>query len=124
MLALHRAILYLERLRRLGFRQTDGLPFVPRPRDLEVLSDDVRARVRRLRDASEHLDADIIEGRLPHDAEVGIHLSWDAGQLAGISIRYNELVDWIGQLHHFALLLSRVQIVVTNPDTQDTSTNS
>jgi hypothetical protein len=117
--SLHRAILYLERLRRLGFRQADGSPFVPRPRDLEVLSDNVRARVRQLRDASEHLDADIIDGRIPPNAEVAIHLGWNQAQLAGMSVQYTEIAKWIRQLHHFAVLLSRVQIVVTNPDVRD-----
>jgi hypothetical protein len=34
--SLHRAILYLERLRRLGYRRADGASFIPRPRARSV----------------------------------------------------------------------------------------
>lgn len=113
--SLHRAILYLERLRRLGIRQTDGSPFVPRPRELEVLRDDVKARVRDLRDACEHIDKDIIDGKISADADVAIHLGWEGVALAETRITYVQLAGWIEQIHHFALLLSRVQIVVGEP---------
>ena len=110
--SLHRAILYLERLRRKGFRQLDGTPFIPRPRDLEVIRQDVQKQVRVLRDACEHLDDDIINGTFPLNAEVAIHLGWEQAQLGEARIRYDELSAWITQLHHFAVLLSRVEIVI------------
>lgn len=122
--SLHRAILYLDRLRRLGFRRPDGTAFVPRPHDLEVLTDAVRSQVRRFRDASEHLDDDIIDGRIPEEADVAIHLGWHYAKLADIEIRYQELSKWILQLHHFAVLLSKVELVVTNPVTRKSSTLS
>jgi hypothetical protein len=75
--------------------------------------------VRRLRDSCEHLDADIIDGRIPLNAEVAIHMSWNQAQLAGISVRYTEITRWIRQLHRFAVLLSRVQIIVTKSDSYD-----
>lgn len=110
--SLHRAICYLERLRRLGFRQADGSSFIPKPREIEVLRDEVKDRVRNLRDACEHLDKDIIEGRLHVDGDIAIHLGWEGADLSGINILYSELGRWIEQIHHFALLLSQVQIVV------------
>jgi hypothetical protein len=110
--SLHRAILYLIRLRRLGFRQADGKPFVPRPRDLEILSKSVRSRVQQIRDASEHLDKDIINGQIPEDAEVAIHLGWQSVKLGDTEIRYEEISGWLGQLHHFAVLLSKIELVV------------
>lgn len=113
--SLHRAILYLDRLRRLGFQRTDGTPFVPRQRDLEVLNESTRARVRQIRDACEHLDKDIITGRIPEDAEVAIHLGWQCANLASLEICYEEISTWIGQLHHFAVLLSKVEIIVSSP---------
>ncbi len=113
--SLHRAIMYLEQLRRFGFRQTDGSPFVPKPRELEVLREDVKARVRDLRDSAEHLDKDIIEGKISIDADVAIHLGWEGVHLAGTRITYVELARWIQQLHSFALLLSLVQIIVGEP---------
>jgi len=113
--SLHRAILYLERLRRQGFLQADGSPFVPRPRDLEVLRDDVKARVRDLRDACEHLDKDIVDGKVSADADVAVHVGREGVDLAGTKITYAEMSRWIEQIHHFALLLSCVQIVVGEP---------
>lgn len=113
--SLHRAILYLEQLRRQGFLQADGSPFVPKPRDLEALRDDVKARVRDLRDACEHLDKDIIGGKIPADSDVAVHVGWEGVDLAGTKITYVEMSRWIEQIHHFALLLSRVQILVGEP---------
>ena len=110
--ATHRAITYLDRLRNMGFRQADGSAFIPRPRDLEVLRDDVKTKVRELRDFAEHLDQDIVGGRLPAEAEVGIHLGWEKASLNGAEIVYADFTRWLTQLHHFAGLLSRVNITV------------
>jgi len=117
--ALHRAIIFLDRLRRLGIRRADGTPFVPRPRDLEVLNEGVRSRVRDIRDACEHLDEDIINGRIPEDAEVAIHLGWECAKLADKEICYHEISKWIIQLHQFAVPLSRVELVVSSPATDN-----
>ena len=111
-LSLHRAIAYLERFRQMGFRQSNGAPFVPRPRDLKVLSEGVKTKIRNFRDSVEHLDKDIIVGLIPHEAEIGVHLGWEKASLNGNEITYAEFVRWIGQLHHFAELLSRVQITI------------
>jgi hypothetical protein len=111
----HRAISYLDQLRRLGFRKPDGTPFVPRPRDLEVLGAPVRTQIRRVRDAIEHLDEDIIRGAIPEDDDVGIRLSFEAATLAGFQILYVDLAKWIKALHRFALPLSRVQLQVRPP---------
>lgn len=108
----HRAVSYLERLRSMGFRQPDGQPFIPRPRDLEILRNDVKTKIRIFRDLAEHLDQDIIEGRLAPDAEVGIHLGWEKASLNGAEIEYTDLVRWLTQLHQFAGILSRVNITV------------
>lgn len=110
--SLHRAIEYLDRLRRRGFRQADGSPFIPRPRDLEVLreGEGVRSAIRDLRDRAEHLDDDIVSGRLPPGADVAIHLGWDRASIGGVELAYVDVVRCVEQLHHFAALLSRVQI--------------
>lgn len=113
--SLHRAILYLDKLRRFGFYGADGSPFVPKTRELAVLRDDAKARVRKLRDACEHLDKDIIGGKIFPNSDVAIHLGWEAVDLCGITISYVDLAKWMKQLHHFALLLSRVQITVGKP---------
>ncbi|MBP1149847.1 hypothetical protein JOD69_001684 [Methylocaldum sp. RMAD-M] len=110
--SLHRAIEYLERLRGFGYRREDGQPLVPKPRDLEVLRKHVRAKVRGMRDAAEHLDCDILDGRYPMNAQVGIHLGWDTATLGSHSISYVEVTRWLTQLHEYAGLLSRVHVVV------------
>lgn len=108
----HRAIAYLERLRALNLRQADGAPFIPRPRDLEVLRSDVKSKVRVFRDFAEHLEDDIICDRLPADEEVGIHLGWEKASLNQAEIVYIDLTRWLTQLHLFAGLLSRVNISI------------
>ena len=110
--SLHRAIQYLERLRRLGYKRGDGTPFIPRPRELEVLRDSVKVQVRDMRDAVEHLDSDILKERLPESAKVGIHLGWDKASLGSRQLYYADVARWIEQLHEFAALLSRVHLVV------------
>lgn len=121
--SLHRAIAYLDRLRSLGIRQTDGQAFVPRPRDLEVLRDETKSKVRRFRDFAEHLDKDVIDGSLPYDAEVSIHLGWDVATLNGAQIEYADLARWIKQLHSFALHLSVVHLVVGEAPPRPTGEN-
>jgi hypothetical protein len=113
--SLHRSICYLDRLRRLGLRQANGSSFVPKPREIKVLGEEVKGRVRKMRDACEHLDKDIIDGKLGEDADVAIHLGWQGIDLTAITISYAELASWIEQIHHFALLLSRVHIIVGEP---------
>ena len=112
--SLHRAIEYLDRLRKRGFRKPDGSQFVPRPRELEVLREGVgvRSTIRNFRDRAEHLDEDIVSGRLPPGSDVAIQLGWDRASIGGVELIYADVVRCIEQLHHFAALLSRVQIIV------------
>lgn len=113
--SLHRSIAYLDRLRSLGVRQADGQAFVPRPRDLEILRDDAKSKVRKFRDFAEHLDQDVIDGNLPPNAEVSIHLGWETATLNDAQLAYADLARWIGQLHELALRLSVVELVVGEP---------
>jgi len=113
--ALHRAIEYLDRLRQLGFRRSDGAPFIPRPRDLALLRESVRQKVRDVRDHIEHLDQDIVAGLYGASTRVGLHMGRDRVTIAGVEILYADFVAWVAQLHHFAALLSRVEIIVSDP---------
>lgn len=110
--SLHRAMEYLEHLRRFGYKRGDGTPFIPKPRELEVLRDSIRDQVRDMRDAVEHLDRDILEGRLGETVKVGIHLGWERASLGGLTLGYADVARWITQLHEYAALLSRVHLVV------------
>jgi hypothetical protein len=115
---LHRAIEFLERLRRAGLKDGSGSPFIPRPRDLEVISAQVRDQVRELRDALEHLDDDILAGRIDESARTDIHAGWTAVQLGDHRLVYEDIASWIRQLYHFASMLSRFEIQVgTQPAT-------
>lgn len=110
--ALHRALIYFDRLRKFGYKRQDGTPFIPRPRELEVLRETVRTPVRAMRDALEHLDNDILDGTLPEESQVGPHLGWDIATLGAHKLRYADTTRWIEQLHEFAALLSRVHLQV------------
>ncbi len=109
---LHRALIYFDRLRNFGYKRQDGTPFIPRPRDLEVLRETVRKPVRDMRDALEHLDSDILDGTLSEDSPAGPHLGWDIATLGTHTLRYADVTRWIEQLHEFAALLSRVHLQV------------
>ncbi|MDX2424767.1 MAG: hypothetical protein QNK15_00780 [Cycloclasticus sp.] len=110
--ALHRALNYLDRLRKFGYKLQDGMPFIPRPRELEVLRETVKKPVRCMRDALEHLDEDILNGVLSEDSPAGPHLGWDTAMLGTHKLSYADVAQWIEQLHKFAALLSRVNLQV------------
>lgn len=112
--ALHRAIEYLDRVRGLGFRRADGSPYIPRARDLAVLRDDRRRPVREMRDLLEHIDADILGGRVAPADDVTVHPTFDSLQLGGVSLPYVQMADNIRLLHSFAVELSEVKIIVSN----------
>jgi hypothetical protein len=113
--ALHRAVEYLERLRRMGFQGPDGAAFIPRPRDLEVLSPDVRGRVRNFRHRLEHIDEDIAADRLPPDADATIQLRRERAEIAGEALDYPDIARWIRQLYDFAAKVSHFTIRIGPP---------
>jgi hypothetical protein len=110
--ALHRGINFLERLRALGYKMSDGTPLVAKPRELEILRDSVRSRIRHFRDLVEHIEEDIIGQSVPLERSVDIHLSWDRATFYDATIEYGELVRWCTQLHQIAVPLSVVTATV------------
>lgn len=110
-LALHRAINFLDRLRSLGYRTSDGQPLVARPRDLAVLRDDVRGRVRRLRDLLEHLEDDIVGDRIPPSSPAQLHLGWELAVLEGAELAYKDLAEWCTDIHRIVAPLAQVTLV-------------
>lgn len=106
--SLHRAITYLDRLRALGFTHPNGVPVVPRPRELEVLRDDVKANVRKFRDNLEHLDRDILGLKLERADDVGPSLGTHAATIADATIVYADAVRWCSQIHDLAVPMSTV----------------
>lgn len=110
--SLHKAVNYIEKLRRMGYRRGDDLPLVPKPRDMTVLLENVRSEIRLFRDAIEHLDDDIMEGRLPENQRIGVHLGWEVATVGEYRLAYRDIVKWLGQLHEIAAILSRVHLKV------------
>jgi hypothetical protein len=119
--ALHRGINFLERLRSLGYVQSNGMPLVAKPRDLEVLRDLVRSKIRTFRDFIEHIEEDIIAQAIPLERPVDVHLGWERATINDATIEYKDLVRWCTQLHQMALPLSVVTATVGPPpdDSQD-----
>ncbi|MDA0659363.1 MAG: hypothetical protein O2931_08895 [Planctomycetota bacterium] len=111
--SLHKAINYIERLRTMGYGRDDGTPLVPRPRDMTVLLETSKSGVRRFRDAIEHLDNDIIGGRISEKQRIGVHLGWQRASIADSTLEYRDVAKWIEQLHSIAGLLSRMRIVTS-----------
>jgi hypothetical protein len=115
--ALHRGINFLDRLRGLGYAQGDGNPLVAKPRDLEILRDAVRSRIRTFRDSIEHIERDIIAQTVPLDRPVDVHLGWERATVNDATIEYSEVVRWCTQLHQVALPLAVVTATVGRPST-------
>ena len=113
--SLHRAINYLERLRNLGYVRPGGEPLVARPRDMEILRDAVRTKIRTFRGFIEHLERDIIQDKVLADKPAFLHLGWDHASINSATLEYGDVARWCSQLHYFALPLSVVTITVRSP---------
>jgi hypothetical protein len=115
--SMHKAILFLDRLRHLDLRRADGSSFVPRPRDLVVLREDVKIQVRHMRDTIEHLDEDILKNKLSESALIGVHMGWDKASIGNYNLAFADVASWIEILHGFAKLLSNTELVVSGERT-------
>jgi len=113
--ALHRAINYLERLRALGY-SNNGVPLVPRPRELEVIRDSTKNSVREFRDFIEHIEDDIIQGKVPDESNAFIHLGWSSASINGATLAYADIARWCTQLHEIAAPLSIVMLTTATPE--------
>lgn len=109
---LHRAMIYLDRLRARGYRTVDGGPLVSRPRDLEALGPVATKTVRQFRDSLEHLDKDILSGQIPPQDDVGPRLDTHQASIGGFVLSYEDSARWCEQIHAVAAPLSIVHISV------------
>jgi hypothetical protein len=107
--SLHRALNFAEALRRRGLQMTTGEPVIPRCRDVEVLSNPVRTRIKNFRDAIEHTDERLIKSGAPVGQVTALNPSEAGISLEGVSITYSELALWIRQLHGIAVRLNHYQ---------------
>ena len=113
--ALYRAINYLERLRALGY-SNNGIPLVPRPRELEVIRDSTKNAVREFRDFVEHIEDDIIQGKVADESNAFIQLGWSSASINGATLAYADVVRWCSQLHEIAEPLSIVTLTASTPE--------
>ncbi|MFN2399320.1 MAG: hypothetical protein ABR543_11860 [Gemmatimonadaceae bacterium] len=105
--SMHRALTFAERLRSRGLVTEDSQPLIPRARDLPVFSDDARQRIRRLRDAIEHVDAQIIAGECPVGQPIALEPRGAEMWLEDVRIGYGELAAWLRQLRALATTVTR-----------------
>ena len=109
---LHRAMNYLDRLRALGYQTADGSPLISRPRDLEALAPSAVKTVRQFRDSLEHLDKDILAGRIQSLDDVGPELGTHIASIGGHELCYKDAARWCEQIHEIAARLSVVRLTV------------
>jgi len=108
----HRAILFIERLRQMGFCHADGTPVIPRRRDFEPLDRTVTAKYRELRDAIQHLDERILSLTSEGDSVVMLFPREANIELEGLTHAYT---DWA---RHLRLLRELVRKILGTPTDQ------
>lgn len=113
--SLHRAINFLHRLRSLGYRTEGGQPLVVRPREFEVLREEVRAQIRIFRDLLEHLEDDIAADRVPPNSSAQLHLGWEKATLEEAVLFYRDVVRWCAAVHELVAPLAQVTLKVGSP---------
>lgn len=114
-IALHRAIRFLERLRKMGYKLSDGTPLVPKPREFELLHESAMSKIRRFRDTIEHIEERIINDAIDEKSPASIHIGWQKATLGEDTIEYVDLAMWCNLIYQFALPLSQVVANVSDP---------
>ena len=71
------------------------------PRGLPVLSDAVFNRINGMRNSTEHLEGAILKGTLA-DGPICLAVRPKSIELGGEQVNFDELADWITQLHGIA----------------------
>jgi len=75
------------------------------PRNLSVLSGAVTERIRNFRNAIEHLDKDILNGKIQKGEPVSLLVNSDSIELLGEEIYFKEIAVWIQELNSLASTL-------------------
>lgn len=114
----HRALNFAEKLKSRGLVTADG-PLIPRA--LPVLSGDARQRIRKLRDATEHVDKQIAKGEWPVGQPIALEPRGAAMSLEGVRIGYGELAAWLRQLRGLASAVTRWRPPNTSPSASPAS---
>jgi hypothetical protein len=108
--SLNRALRFLEAMRGQGERRTDGSPLIPRPRDLAILADPVRGRIRNFRDAIEHYEEHLLKGKLPGAGSSAPYFDFESRDivLGPHRIGASELAGWLRSAYAVAADLGNV----------------
>jgi hypothetical protein len=99
LISLNRCKNYIQRIK--GIKAIHQIP-----RDIKVLVKNNEKRIRNIRRAIEHLDADISQDLIPVDEMIAVVVKSDSVELYGIEIFFTELAEWIKELHSLASILS------------------
>lgn len=76
------------------------------PRNLSVLSGTVTERIRKFRNAIEHLDKDILKGKIQKGEPISLLVNSDSIELLGEEIYFTEIAVWIQELNSLASALA------------------
>jgi hypothetical protein len=100
--SMHRSLLFMQQIRRLGLVTHDGAPIVIRSKEWKVLR--AQDRLRKIRNSIQHLDGLILRGEEKivfafRPGERG--LEFESAQLS-----YAELCQWLRELNQLSKIIS------------------
>jgi hypothetical protein len=88
--ALHKSARHAEALKR--------MPGVPKITKQELLSSTEVAEIRRIRDAAEHFDENLLNGLVPEDMAILVAPGPKVFEFSGIEVAYTSLARWITKM--------------------------
>jgi len=100
--SMHRALLFIQQIRRLALVTHDGVPIVIRSKEWKVIR--AKDRLRKIRNSIQHLDGMILRGEEKivfafRPGERG--LEFESAQLS-----YAEMVEWLVELNQLSKIIS------------------
>jgi hypothetical protein len=100
--SMHRALLFMQQIRRLGLLTHDGVPIVIRSKEWKVLY--AQDRLRKIRNSIQHLDGLILKGeeKIVFAVRPGEH----GLELEDALLSYSELCQWLVELNQLSKMLS------------------
>lgn len=100
--SIHRSLLFMQQIRRLGLLTHDGVPIVIRVKEWRVLR--AQDRLRKIRNSIQHLDGMILRGE--ERIVFAIRPAQRGLELANSDLGYSELCEWLVELNQLSQLIS------------------
>jgi hypothetical protein len=97
-----RAILHAVAMRSQGLQSAAGEPLMPRPKELEVLTDPVISQIRRFRHEIAHFEKRVLAGMQPGAGPIASPPTMTGVTLGGYNIQYEDIARWLRQLYDLA----------------------